>query len=84
MSLRTSAEGRSSICGWNASGVQKSGARRSRSPKNSGGVTPTMVNAVPLRRTTVPIAAGSAPSRCRQKPWLTTVAGGLWIDRPHR
>ncbi len=76
VSSASSVDGRNSICGCHTSGTQKSGGRLTRSPKNSGGATPTMVNAVRLRTTLDPRLDGSEWSRFCQKAWLTTTAGG--------
>ena len=60
VSVLFSTDGLASISGWKDKGTQKSGGRRTRSPKNSGGVTPTIVKAVLLRTTARPMTEGSA------------------------
>ena len=61
--------------GCTASGVQISGASPTVSPKNSGGATPTMVKAVPLKVNVWPSTLGSRPKRRCQYPWLITAIG---------
>ena len=44
-------------------GTKRSGAVPTSTPKNSGGVTPTMVNGVPESEIGLPTTAGSRPKR---------------------
>ena len=66
--------------------VTHSAASRSMK-KNSGGMTPTTVNALPFRVMALPTIAGSAPNRRVHRAWLriaTRVSGLSSSGRNHR
>ena len=57
------------------SGRKTSGAVPISTPKNSAGVTPTMVNGMAERRIVRPTTDGSRANRRSQYPWLSIATG---------
>src|SRR6185437_388211 len=65
-------------------GIEMLGDEPASTPKNAGGVTPTMVNSTPERVIVLPMQFGSPPKRCCQKLALRTATGSRLSFGPMR